>query len=213
MAKIKAGILSKVSGKVAGVVGATWKGTNYLRELVKPSNPNTALQQAQRSKMSATVKCARNFVGDVFKPYLDKFLKNISGYNWFVKSNIGKFGGLNNTLTAALDFSFGTMQSGGTPLWPANASQRIATPESDIPSVPAGHTLRAVGVLWDDTKGKGAVAIVDSPSAAENVTDALEDYGFASGDKVSCALFYVDIDANGVVQEISTAQKTFVTLS
>ena len=44
MAKIKAGILSKVSGKVAGVVGGTWKGTNYLRELVKPANPNTPLQ-------------------------------------------------------------------------------------------------------------------------------------------------------------------------
>ena len=30
----------------------TWKGTNYLRELVKPANPNTPLQQAQRGKMS-----------------------------------------------------------------------------------------------------------------------------------------------------------------
>ena len=31
MGKILSGVLGNVSGKIAGVVGASWKGTGYLR--------------------------------------------------------------------------------------------------------------------------------------------------------------------------------------
>ena len=88
MAKIRAGILSKVQGKVGGVVGATWKGKNYLREHVKPSNPNTPAQQLQRSKMSVAVKGASYFLGGVLTRFTNKFVKEMSAYNWFVKQNI-----------------------------------------------------------------------------------------------------------------------------
>lgn len=212
MAKIKAGILSKVSGKVAGVVGATWKGQNYLRELVKPSNPNTPLQQAQRGKMAAVVRCARSFSGDVFKPYLDKFLKNMSGYNWFCKENIAKFSGADNALASALAFTFGTLQSGTWAHTESASSGVIATGET-IPSVPAGHTLRAVAVLWNDTTHQGTVAYADAPSAEENVMAYADVQGLSNGDKCSIALFYVDIDANGVVQAISASLNAFVTLT
>jgi len=88
MAKIRAGILSKVQGKVGGVVGATWKGKNYLREHVKPSNPNTPAQQLQRGKMSVAVKGASFFLGGVLTRFTNKFVKDMSAYNWFVKQNI-----------------------------------------------------------------------------------------------------------------------------
>lgn len=88
MAKIRAGILSKVQGKVGGVVGATWKGKNYLREHVKPSNPNTPAQQLQRGKMSVAVKGASYFLGGVLTRFTNKFVKDMSAYNWFVKQNI-----------------------------------------------------------------------------------------------------------------------------
>ena len=88
MAKIRAGILSKVQGKVGGVVGATWKGKNYLREHVKPSNPNTPAQQLQRAKMSVAVKGASYFLGGVLTRFTNKFVKDMSAYNWFVKQNI-----------------------------------------------------------------------------------------------------------------------------
>ena len=212
MAKIKAGILSKVSGKVAGVVGATWKGQNYLRELVKPSNPNTPLQQAQRGKMSAVVRCARSFSGDVFKPYLDKFLKSMSGYNWFCKENIAKFSGENNALASALAFTFGTLQSGTWNHTESASNGVIATGET-LPSVPTGHTLRAVACLWNDTTKQGVTAYLDSPSAEENVMAFADVQGLTNGDKCSIALFYVDIDANGVVQAISASLNALVTLT
>lgn len=88
MAKIRAGILSKVQGKVGGVVGATWKGKNYLREHVKPSNPNTPAQQLQRGKMSVAVKGASHFLGGILTRFTNKFVKDMSAYNWFVKQNV-----------------------------------------------------------------------------------------------------------------------------
>lgn len=91
MAKIQAGILSNVRGAVAGVVGGVWKGKNYLRARVTPANPNTAAQQAQRTKMSATVAFAKLILGTVLNVFVDPFQKVMSGFNWFVKNNIAYF--------------------------------------------------------------------------------------------------------------------------
>ena len=57
MGTIKKGILGGVSGTVGNVVGANWKGIDYLR--VKPagvSNPNTNLQSTQRLKFAAILR-------------------------------------------------------------------------------------------------------------------------------------------------------------
>lgn len=212
MAIIKAGILSKVSGKVAGVVGSTWKGKNYLRELVKPANPNTALQQAQRGKMGACVKVARTLVGDVFKPYLDKFLKEMSGYNWFVKNNIAKFNGADNTPTEAFDVSFGNMGSGSAYWCDSHTNSGISTGET-IPSVPAGHSLVAVAGLYDVTKDKMVVKSVSNIGAEEPVITENDIDFTAAADVTLQFLFFADVDANGVVQALSTNLKQKATLS
>lgn len=207
MAKIKAGILSKVSGKVAGVVGATWKGQNYLRELVKPSNPNTPLQQAQRSQMAAVVKCARAFSGDVFKPYLDKFLKTMSGYNWFVKENIKKFNGTDNALTKPLVFAFGNGPACKAVLYPAAAANEIVALADESFTPPTGYTVKCIGVAWNDTKKQGIANVVteDGSGSAAPVLGSYEDYGWSNTDKVSVAAFYAYEDTNGVVQMLSAS--------
>lgn len=207
MAKIKAGILSKVSGKVAGVVGATWKGQNYLRELVKPSNPNTPLQQAQRSQMGAVVRCARVFSGDVFKPYIDKFLKNMSGYNWFVKENIKKFNGTSNALTSALVFAFGNGPRCRAVLYPsASATDIVATSDTAF-TTPTGYTVKCIGAAWNDTKKAGVVNVVteDGSGSAASVLGSYDDYDWSADDKVSVAAFYAYLDDNGVVQMLSAS--------
>ena len=88
MAKIDAGILSTPRGKVAGVVGASWKGIGYIRAKVTPANPNTTAQQAQRSKMSIVVAAAQSLLATVLIPFVSPFQKKMSGYNWFCKQNI-----------------------------------------------------------------------------------------------------------------------------
>jgi len=93
MGKIQAGILSKVSGKIAGVVGADWKGIAYLRAFTKPANPNTAAQQVQRTKFSDCVEFAIPILGPVLQEYMDPFVKGMSAYNDFIKHNILEFDG------------------------------------------------------------------------------------------------------------------------
>lgn len=88
MGKILSGVLGNVSGKIAGVVGASWKGTGYLRAYAKPGNPNTGPQQVQRTAMRIAVAAAKPFVAPVFNAYYDRFVKGMSGFNRFVKSNI-----------------------------------------------------------------------------------------------------------------------------
>jgi hypothetical protein len=91
MGKIMSGILSPVSGKVSGVVGAKWKQTAYLRGWVKPANPNSDLQKAQRALMRLCVEFGKNLVGNIFNVYTDRLTKDMSGFNFFVKRNIKHF--------------------------------------------------------------------------------------------------------------------------
>jgi hypothetical protein len=91
MGKILSGILSGVSGKVAGVVGGKWKTVDYLRAYVIPANPNSTDQQTQRNLFKGCVEFAKNLVGQVFNAYTDKFLKSMSGFNFFIKRNIDYF--------------------------------------------------------------------------------------------------------------------------
>lgn len=91
MGKIRSGILGQLRGKVAGVVGGQWKDVNYVREYIKPANPNTAAQQTQRGKFGRAVAFAKPLVGPVFNSYTDRFLKSLSGFNQFIKTNIALF--------------------------------------------------------------------------------------------------------------------------
>ena len=91
MGVIMSGILSKVSGKVAGVVGASWKDKAYLRAWVKPANPQTPSQVLQREKFERCVSFAKPLVGQVFNAYTDRFRKNMSGFNYFIKRNLAYF--------------------------------------------------------------------------------------------------------------------------
>lgn len=204
MAKIKAGILSKVSGKVAGVVGGTWKGTNYIRELVKPSNPNTALQQAQRGKMSFVVRCARQLVGDILSPYLNKFCKTMSGYNWFCKENIVKLGGTPLAFLSAPVLSFGTLASGAYDT--DNTGFLTDVYLAAIPQVAAGHTLKFIGAAIDEN---GSVLLTydkENPTVGGQITGS---GSVASGTYTGWLVgFFADFDANGVLQQISASIAT-----
>lgn len=88
MGKIVNGILGGVSGKVAGVVGGSWKGVKYIRGYAIPANPNTAAQQTQRGKMSASVYWAKRLLTTIIQVYWNPFCSSMSGFNCFVKNNL-----------------------------------------------------------------------------------------------------------------------------
>ena len=75
MGIIKKGILGGFSGKVGNVVGASWKGIDYIRSL--PStvrNPRTPRQVKQRTKFSLV----QGFLTSM-TPFIRNWFKNYAG--------------------------------------------------------------------------------------------------------------------------------------
>jgi hypothetical protein len=91
MAKLKGGILGSAHGKVSGVVASSWKGINYVRTLVTPANPKTAQQVAARDKFATCAQWGMCIIGQILNPYVGPFQRRMSGFNWFVKTNLAVF--------------------------------------------------------------------------------------------------------------------------
>ena len=74
MGTIKQGVLGGFSGKVGTVIGASWKGTAYMRgQATHVKNPRTAAQIAQRTKM----EFARNYLQQA-QEFLNVGLKDVA---------------------------------------------------------------------------------------------------------------------------------------
>lgn len=92
MGRIKQGILGGFSGKVANVVGSSWKGTAVVKSRpLSVANPKTAAQMNQRNSMATIVFVSRQMLVTVIKPLWDRFAQGMSGYNAFVSRNIQYF--------------------------------------------------------------------------------------------------------------------------
>lgn len=110
MGKIKQGILGGFSGKVAGVVGSSWKGINVMRAMpISVANPRTASQIEQRNKFSSSIYFAKKILSTAVKPLWDRWAVRMSGYNAFIAKNIEFFGPDYLLQPANLVFSEGKM--------------------------------------------------------------------------------------------------------
>jgi hypothetical protein len=103
------GILGGFSGKVGPVVGASWKGIDYMRSYVIPANPSSAAQIIQRAKFAAIVALARDALSSLLNVYWDPFLSKMSGFNRFVQVNIGTLDG-SYELGIASKMALGTLE-------------------------------------------------------------------------------------------------------
>jgi len=104
MGKIKRGILGGVSGKVANVVGGSWKGIEYLRALpTSVANPRTPAQVNQRDKFTNATKLASQLVTPIITPFWNQYASEQSGYNLFISRNIAAFN--NSGLSSPGDFN------------------------------------------------------------------------------------------------------------
>ena len=88
MGVIKRGILGGVSGKVANVIGGSWKGIEYLRAMpLSVANPRTTAQVANRGRFKSVTVLASEMLTTIVKPLWDRFAVSMSGYNDFCKVN------------------------------------------------------------------------------------------------------------------------------
>jgi hypothetical protein len=88
MGLLQNGILGKMTGKVAGVVGSSWKGRNTVRAYAIPSNPNSVAQQAQRALVEMVGKFGKLILASIIQTYWNPFAGNLSGWNKFTKTNL-----------------------------------------------------------------------------------------------------------------------------
>lgn len=110
MGVIKRGILGGFSGKVANVIGGSWKGIAYMRAMpLSVANPQTAGQVAQRNKMAGLVLFAKLFLGNVIKPVMDRFAVGMSGFNEFVSINMPAVDGSGNIIYTDVQFGNGIL--------------------------------------------------------------------------------------------------------
>jgi hypothetical protein len=110
MGVINQGILGAVSGKVGPVVGGKWKGIPYLRSYVVPKYTNTDDQKAQRGAFGACAGLARNIKLSIVQPLWDRLVTNMSGFNYFIKKNIGYFTSPGFWVTEAIKIALGDLQ-------------------------------------------------------------------------------------------------------
>lgn len=92
MGVIKQGILGGFSGKVANIVGSSWKGIPVIKSLpLSVANPKTPAQTEQRNRLTGVVAAARTLLAALIQPYWNPFAQQESGYNAFVSENIANF--------------------------------------------------------------------------------------------------------------------------
>ena len=88
MGIIRRGILGGVSGKVANVIGGSWKGIEYLRSMpLSVANPRTTSQIANRDRFKSVTVLASEMLTTVVKPLWDRFAVSMSGFNDFCRVN------------------------------------------------------------------------------------------------------------------------------
>ena len=126
MARLTQGILGGVLGKVGNVVGSSWKGIPVIKAMpLSVANPRTALQVAQRTKMTYCGDYGLNILTRFIKPLNDRFAQKASGWNDYVRRNIHLFSGISPSPAKNLIISVGKMEApilaaslktgGGTP--------------------------------------------------------------------------------------------------
>jgi len=160
MGKIKQGILGGFSGKVANVVGSSWKGIAVMKSLpLSVANPRTAAQVAQRTKFSNVTVFAALILSSIIKPLWDRFAQNMSGFNDFVSSNIDLFAASVPSPFADLIISKGKM-----------LSTVIDTVDTDDGST-------TLDIYWIDDSGAG-YKLADDNSYAIIINETTGDVGF-----------------------------------
>lgn len=139
MAVINQGILGGFSGKVANVVGTSWKGIAVMKALpLSVANPRTAAQVAQRSKMAGCVAMLQPILSQVIKPLNDRFAGKMSGFNYALQASLSAF------------------DNSGAMLTPANFKiSRAANKAQLIDAIAAEAKITKLKVTWTSDAGQG----------------------------------------------------------
>lgn len=192
MAKIKQGILGGFSGKVANVVGTSWKGRAVMKsQPLSVANPRTENQVGQRNKFSKIAELASQILTQFVQPVENPISGNISGYNLFCKDNKTAF-------DAAGDFVPANLVCGGG---------KIINLEQFELAVSAGDS--DVAVVWENDEEISALRLTDKVFAVA-IDESGDVIASTSGSTTrSVEVCHMDLLPG---KEVPAASKTLVVL-
>jgi hypothetical protein len=99
----------KLTGKLGSAIGFSWKNKNAVRSYAIPANPRTEAQQAVRLVMARLVRIAKQILDSVIHKFWNIQATGMSGYNFFLKSNIPDMNGI--FTPGAIHFSTGALEA------------------------------------------------------------------------------------------------------
>jgi hypothetical protein len=203
MAKTTAPLLSfNASGSLAkSVVYSKWKGVNYARQHVIPSNPRSTAQTTTRQAFTWLHESFKYFpaaVTDAWKTYAKG--KPLTGPNAYMQGNLPTMRGA----THLTDLLFAKPTGGGpsalSNTTTAGATQLTVTP--GIPTLPTGWAIvRAIAIAMPDQDMTNEATARINHSAVNAVSPyACVITGLTTGTLYETGIFFEYTDANGVTQ-------------
>ena len=209
MGVIKQGILGGFSGKVANVVGSSWKGVAVIKSLpLSVANPNTAGQQAQRGAMTEIVAAARVLLPVLITLFWNRFAQGMSGFNAFVKENIATFTTSGFTTFASFMATKGTLLGITPTSMVADASSDSLTfnwvDNSGTADALASDTISVV--YWNATTSEWVVLEEEAIRSAATVT--ITGLTLATSDALKVYIFAARADYSKVSDSVYTAVTT-----
>lgn len=197
---ILSGILGGFSGKVGPVVGASWKGIEYMRSYVKPANPQTAAQTTQRDKFAMAVLLARDVLSSLLQIYWDPFISQMSGFNRFIQVNIGTLDG-SNKLTVASKMALGTLEGVDLITGTYETADGVTIVTWDETTTGNGALTDSVGlVVYDESKDNLTVFTPATTRDDESVTGTV-DAGLTPTEVLVYVFFYRGTGEDFVVSD------------
>lgn len=212
MGTIKKGILGGFSGKVGTVVGATWKGIDYIRSLpASVRNPRTEGQVTQRTKFLATIE----------------FLKPI---NPFIRVGYKAYANKQTAFNAAMSYNVSNAVSGSFPDFEMDYSKAMVSRGSLLPAEGGSATAGSGSMTfaWTDNSGVSNALATDkamplayntdkgeavfNTAAADRSTETVDlsiPTGW-SGDTVEVFLGFISEDGSLVANSVYLGQQSIV---
>lgn len=178
MSVLSGGIFSKVSGKTAGIVfGAarTRQGKKTTaRELVAPSNPNTAAQQTQRGKFSSALLIPRTFGPGIYQSDFNRSVGQLPGFQSMTSIFLNQMDA-SKTVDLTIPINLGSLHAPDTISAATGAAGEIDLTIStengaNGTSADAVVVLAVASLTGSRSSDKGIVAQVDGNRADGSIT-------------------------------------------
>ena len=207
MGQISKGILGGITGKVGTVVGASWRGIEYIRSMPsKRRSANTEKQQMQQLKfalVTAFLQSVKNVLELGYKNQAFRMTPLNSALSYHLKNAVtGQYPDF-TIVYPQVQISRGNLPNATSPLAAAGAAGTISfnwTDNTGLGKAKAGD--KAILVAYCEALGH-AVYLIDPPRSAGSASLAVPAF---SGKVVQTWISFVTADEKDIATSVFTGE-------